>query len=425
MVLSASLKPANKSQTLKVTKELLNKMDEINPIVVEIIHLVDYRIPPGTAERVSPSDDWPSIADKIRASDIIIFATPIWWNSRSSIMQRAIERMDSFTDAGGFPGRGGLGKMVGKVAGIVITGGEDGGQSVQAHLMEPLTWFGFALPPLCTYFELGGDERLREQGLSTTAGSLVKAALAVRPAPIKPEDSVIEISLTLAEDKELRYNKHGRPVNDNPKDKLYVVSSDTDGVLANWVKGYLKVFNSKYGTHITESQWRDEPFKGPDPLMTKAQFEEAFDDMLKIPEFYLSLDPYKNVDFDAINQDLKNSLYNFYVVTVRVNLTADQGITDTTQLLSRWIHKVGVPLVTGCNAGAEDRPKLLEQLGVDYHLDDYIKQVEAINKHGKTKAYLMDRPWNKQYDVGDLRVKSFDEFLMKTIWSKSVEAKQT
>ncbi|MGC1580966.1 MAG: hypothetical protein WA766_05760 [Candidatus Acidiferrales bacterium] len=224
-------------------------------------------------------------------------------------------------------------------------------------------------------------------------------------------------------DKELKYGKHGRPVNDNPKDKLYTISSDTDGVLANWVKGYLKVFNAKYGTKITEAQWAEEPWKVNPPLMTKKQFEDAFDDMLKVPEFYLNLEPYKNVDFTAINSDLENALYNFYVVTVRVNLTADSGITDTNQLLSRWMHKVGVPLVTGCNAGAEDRPKLLEHLGVDFHLDDYFKQVDKINKYGKTKAFLMDRSWNQQYDVGDLRVHSFDEFLMKTVWPKEVEAK--
>jgi hypothetical protein len=225
-------------------------------------------------------------------------------------------------------------------------------------------------------------------------------------------------------DKTLKYNKHGRPISDNPKDKLYVISSDVDGVLANWVRGYLKVFNDLNGTNITEDQWvNDEPWKADDPLMTKEQFETAFDAMLKIPEFYLHLDPYENVRFAAINDDLDDALYNFYAVTVRVNLLAKEGITDTTQLLSRWLRNQGIPLVTGANAGGDDRPRLLEELGVDFHLDDFIKQVEAINKHGKTKAFLMDRPWNRQFDVGDLRCMSFDDFLMKTVWAKEMEAK--
>lgn len=225
-------------------------------------------------------------------------------------------------------------------------------------------------------------------------------------------------------DKELKYNKNGRPVSQNTKNELYTISSDTDGVLANWVKGFLKIFNAKYGTKITEAQWTsDVPWKLDPPLMTKEQFEEAFDDMLHVPEFYLNLEPYKNVDFEAINKDLENCFYNFYAVTVRVNLTADSGITDTNQLLNRWMYNMGVPMITGVNAGAEDRHKLLEQLGVDFHLDDYTKQVEKINKHGVTKAFLMNRPWNKDIKgFDDVRVESFDEFLMRTVFNKEVKA---
>ena len=222
-------------------------------------------------------------------------------------------------------------------------------------------------------------------------------------------------------DTTLKYNKNGRPTTDNPKAKLYVVSSDTDGVLANWVRGYLKVFNEKFDTNITEDQWTDDlPWKIDPPLMTKEQFQEGFDATLKVPEFWLTLDPYSDVNFQTINEDLDDALYNFYAVTVRVNLLSKEGITDTTQLLSRWIRKQGVHNITGCNAGGDDRPKLLEELGVDFHLDDFIKQVEEINKHGKTKAFLMDRPWNRQFDVGDLRVHSFDEFLMKTVFNQTV-----
>lgn len=222
-------------------------------------------------------------------------------------------------------------------------------------------------------------------------------------------------------DKGLTYNKHGRPKTQNEKDELYTISTDTDGVLANWLDGFLAVFNKKYGMKITQDQWtNDEPWKLDPPLMTKEQFEEAFDAMLHEEEFYLHLKPYDNVDFKAINQDLDEALYNMYVVTVRVNLLADKGITDTTQLLARWVKNQGLINVSGCNAGGENRAKLLEQLGVDFHLDDFIKQVEKINKYGKTKAFLMDRPWNQQYDVGEFRVKSFDEFLMKTVWAKEM-----
>jgi hypothetical protein len=220
-------------------------------------------------------------------------------------------------------------------------------------------------------------------------------------------------------DKTLKYGPHGRPVTDNPKDKLYVVSTDTDGVLANWVDAFLEVFNQRCGKTITQDQWtNDRPWLAePEPLMTKAQFEETFDATLHIPEFWLHLKPYDNIDFAAINNDLGDALYNLYVLTGRVNLLADEGITDTTQMLSRWVRAAGVPLVTGCNAGADDREDLLANLDVDFHLDDFIDHVEEINKGKHTRAYLMDRPWNRQYDVGDLRCTSFDDFLMKTIFA--------
>lgn len=222
-------------------------------------------------------------------------------------------------------------------------------------------------------------------------------------------------------DKTLKYNNHGRPTSQNEKAKLYVVSCDTDGVLANWVEGFLAVFNKKYGQNLTHDQWvNDEPWKLDPPLMTKDQFEETYDAMLHIPEYYLGLKPYDDVDFKQINEDLEKALYNLYIVTVRVNLLAPKGITDTTQLLRRWVSNNELSNVAGCNAGAEDRPALLEQLGADFHIDDYIQHVIDINKRGKTKAYLMDRPWNRHFKVGNLRVYSFEEFLSKTVFAKEV-----
>src|SRR4029078_9739102 len=63
----------------------------------EIIRLRDYDIQPGTRTEID-DDDWPKILDRVLAADIIIFATPIWWGMQSSLMQRAIERMDELND---------------------------------------------------------------------------------------------------------------------------------------------------------------------------------------------------------------------------------------------------------------------------------------------------------------------------------------
>jgi DNA-binding transcriptional ArsR family regulator len=53
----------------------------------EIVRLSDYNIKPGTRLNMGKGDEWPEIAEKILAAEIIVFATPIWWGNQSSLMQ--------------------------------------------------------------------------------------------------------------------------------------------------------------------------------------------------------------------------------------------------------------------------------------------------------------------------------------------------
>src|SRR5206468_112779 len=92
----------------------------------EIVRLADRHIPVGLRFREGKDDDWPQLVDALRAADIVIFATPIWWGGRSSLMQRVIERMDALDEEYRADGRSAL---YNKVAGIVITGSEDGAHS--------------------------------------------------------------------------------------------------------------------------------------------------------------------------------------------------------------------------------------------------------------------------------------------------------
>jgi multimeric flavodoxin WrbA len=67
----------------------------------------------------------PLILDKIKKADIIVIATSIWFGVRSSIAQLVIERLDGTyserNERGQYP-------LYNKVAGVVITGNEDGAQ---------------------------------------------------------------------------------------------------------------------------------------------------------------------------------------------------------------------------------------------------------------------------------------------------------
>jgi multimeric flavodoxin WrbA len=49
----------------------------------EIVRLVDYNVKAGVYTKMD-TDDWPLNYEKILVSDIIIFATPVWWGIQSS-----------------------------------------------------------------------------------------------------------------------------------------------------------------------------------------------------------------------------------------------------------------------------------------------------------------------------------------------------
>ena len=98
LVLNASLKhKKGLSNTEELAKLVIENMKTRN-IKLEIIRLSDKNITVGLKYRESKNDDWPAIVKKIKASDVIIFATPIWWGGRSSLMQRIIERLDALDE---------------------------------------------------------------------------------------------------------------------------------------------------------------------------------------------------------------------------------------------------------------------------------------------------------------------------------------
>lgn len=151
-MLNASLKhDPELSNTADLAELVLENMRE-HRVAAETIRLADRNIPVGLGFRESPDDDWPLIVERIRKADIVIFATPIWWGGRSSLMQRVIERMDAFDEEAM---EGGRSVLLNKVAGIVITGSEDGAQATLGSIMEVLTFMNFTLPPECCAYWVG------------------------------------------------------------------------------------------------------------------------------------------------------------------------------------------------------------------------------------------------------------------------------
>ncbi len=135
LILSCTLKrnptPSNTEALAKVLSEELER----NDVTSELVRLVDLDIKPGIGSDMGAGDDWPKVHEKILKSAILIVATPTWLGHASSIAHRALERMDgmlSETDAAGRP------VAFGKVAGIVITGNEDGAHHIVGTVGQAL-----------------------------------------------------------------------------------------------------------------------------------------------------------------------------------------------------------------------------------------------------------------------------------------------
>ena len=115
-------------------------------------------------------DQWPEILQIIKASDILVIGSPIWFGVRSSVAQLVMERLDGTygegdPDTGQYP-------LYGKVGGVIVTGNEDGAHDVAANTLFNLSHLGCVIPPNAdcywvgdagpgpSYLDAGGDRHL-------------------------------------------------------------------------------------------------------------------------------------------------------------------------------------------------------------------------------------------------------------------------
>jgi len=153
-ILLGTLKRSGLSNTQTLCEFLSRRMKR-EDIRCEIIKLVDHDILPGTCSDMGKGDAWPAILEKVLASDIVIFATPIWWGGQSSEIQRVIERLDELHDGilAGKPS-----PLEGKVGGIVITGDSDGAEHVIGNIGNFFNAIGLLIPPYATFSVLWDDQ---------------------------------------------------------------------------------------------------------------------------------------------------------------------------------------------------------------------------------------------------------------------------
>jgi len=153
LVLNCTLKPSPESSSTEALARVLITQLEAEGAEVELIRLVDHDVRPGVESDMGNGDAWPDIEAKVLNSDILVMATPTWLGQQSSVCMRALERLDALisrTDGDGRP------VAFGKVAGVVVTGNEDGAHHIVASVCQALIDIGFTIPGHSwTYWHLG------------------------------------------------------------------------------------------------------------------------------------------------------------------------------------------------------------------------------------------------------------------------------
>lgn len=170
--LKRSPEPSNTDGLAQVVLDALS--DE--GVEVDTIRLADHVIAPGVvSEAVTDADEWPAIRERIVKADILVVATPTWLGQPSSIAKRALERMDAFLSETKEDGETPI--AFDRVAGVVVTGNEDGAHHVIAEVAQALIDIGYTIPGQAwTYWNKGpgpGDEEwlsTDERGWSIETG---------------------------------------------------------------------------------------------------------------------------------------------------------------------------------------------------------------------------------------------------------------
>ncbi|MEU6516086.1 flavodoxin family protein [Streptomyces sp. NPDC046978] len=158
--LKKSPEPSNTQALAEVVAGRLSEHD----VEQEFVRAVDLNVVPGVVTDAASGDAWPTIHDRLLESEILIIATPTWLGRPSSVAQRVLEHMDAMmseTDDDGRP------VAYNRVAGVVVTGNEDGAHHVISEISGALADIGYTVPGQAwTYWHLGpgpGPDYLEEQ----------------------------------------------------------------------------------------------------------------------------------------------------------------------------------------------------------------------------------------------------------------------
>jgi len=199
-IINCTLKPSpERSNTEALASVVIDALEE-HGVETELVRALDHEIKPGVETDMGDGDEWPEIHEKLLRSEIVVIATPTWLGQTASVAMRVLERMDAMiaeTDDEERP------VAYNRVAGVVVTGNEDGAHNVISSIAGALIDIGYTIPGQAwTYWNKGpgpgdsyldsDDEEGKEWSHTTgkaAAQNLVALAKALADQPMKAPPS--------------------------------------------------------------------------------------------------------------------------------------------------------------------------------------------------------------------------------------------
>jgi multimeric flavodoxin WrbA len=197
LILNCTLKPSPEVSNTEALASVVAEALRAGGASVRMERVLDHDVRPGVSSDEGDGDEWPALHDAILAAEILVIATPTWLGRPSSVAQRVLERMDAMiseTDEEGRP------VAYNRVAGVVVTGNEDGAHHVISEVAGGLIDVGYTIPGQAwTYWNMGpgpGPSYLEtdhrhdwsEATGRTAAANLLAVAAALAQRPIPPSD---------------------------------------------------------------------------------------------------------------------------------------------------------------------------------------------------------------------------------------------
>jgi multimeric flavodoxin WrbA len=197
LVLNCTLKSSPSESNTDQLADVVVAALQQEKVDVDRVRLADLTIKPGVSSDEGSGDDWPGIHRQLLDSEILVVATPTWVGRPSSIAQRMLERMDAMlseTDDEDRP------VAYNRVAGVVVTGNEDGAHHVISEISGALADIGYTIPGQAwTYWNKGpgpgpsysetdeGHDWSAKTGRAMASNLVAVAkALAANPMPAPP-----------------------------------------------------------------------------------------------------------------------------------------------------------------------------------------------------------------------------------------------